>query len=73
MKPTDVKNSTYINIYKELNDNDQNVRLSKYDQNVRISKYKIFFAKGYTHGHMLLMMLMVKKLLEHCMKKNCKK
>ena len=73
MKPTDVKNSTYINIYKELNDNDQNVRLSKYDQNVRISKYKFFFAKGYTHGHMLLMMLMVKKLLEHCMKKNCKK
>ena len=25
------------------------------------------------HGHMLLMILMVKKLLEHFMKKNCKR
>ena len=25
-----------------------------------------------SHGHMLLMILMVKKLLEHIMKKNCK-
>ena len=26
-----------------------------------------------SHGHMLLTILMVKKLLEHFMKKNCKK
>ena len=32
-----------------------------------LKKLKIQF-----HGHMLLMILMVKKVLEHFMKKNCK-
>ena len=40
MKPTDVKDNTYINIDKELNDKD--------GEHVRISKYKTIFAKGYT-------------------------
>ena len=44
MKPIDVKNNTYINIGKELNDN---VPKSKVDDHVRISKYKNIFAKGY--------------------------
>ena len=35
---------------------------------LRLKTLKIQF-----HGHMLLMILMVKKLLEHSMKKNCKK
>ena len=44
MKPIDVKNNTYINIGKELNDN---VPKFKVDDHVRISKYKSIFAKGY--------------------------
>ena len=44
MKPIDVKNKTYINIDKELNDND---RKFKVGDHVRISKYKNIFAKGY--------------------------
>ena len=87
MKPIDVKDNTYINIDKEVNDNDPKFKVSNH---VRISKYKNIFAKGYIpnwsektfaiketkiqfHGLMLLMILMVKKLLEHFMKKNYKR
>ena len=87
MKPTDGKDNTYINIGKEINDNDPKFKVG---DDVRISKYKNIFAKSYTpnwseeilvikeiktqfHGHMLLMILMVKKLLAHFMKKNCKR
>ena len=63
MKPIDVKDNTYINTGKEVNDNDPKFKV---DDNVRISKYKKIFAKGYTpnwsvikeikfHGLMLLM------------------
>ena len=45
MKPIDVKNSTYINIDKELNDNDSKFKVGNH---VRISKYKSIFAQGYT-------------------------
>ena len=45
MKPIDVKNNTYINIDKELNDNDPKFKVGDH---VRISKYKNIFAKGYT-------------------------
>ena len=87
MKPIDVKDNTYIDSGKEVNDNDPKFKVGDY---VRISKYKDIFSKGYTlnwseevfvikklkiqfHGHMSLMTLMVKRLLEHFMKKNCKK
>ena len=89
MRPIDVKDSTYIDFGKEVNDNDPKFKVGDH---VRISKYKNIFAKGYTpnwsegvfvikkkkikiqfHGLMLLMILMVKKLLEHFMKKNCKR
>ena len=87
MKPIDVKDNTYINISKEVNDKDPKFKIGDH---VRISKYKNVFAKGYTpdwseeifvilklkiqfHGHMLLIILMVKKLLKHSMKKNCKR
>ena len=40
MKPVDVKDNTYIDFKKELND--------KVGDHVRISKYKNIFAKGYT-------------------------
>ena len=45
MKPIDVKDNTYINIGKEVNNNDPK---SKVGDLVRISKYKNSFAKGYT-------------------------
>ena len=45
MKPTDVRNNTYINIDKEVNDNDPKFKVG---DDVRISKHKNIFAKGYT-------------------------
>ena len=86
MKPVDVKDNTYIDFKKELNDKDPKFKVGDH---VRISKYKNIFAKGYTpdwyeegfvvvklkiplHGDILLMISMVKKLLEYFMKKNYK-
>ena len=45
MKPIDVKDNTYINIDKEINDKDPKFKVGDH---VRISKYKNIFAKGYT-------------------------
>ena len=45
LKPTDVKDNTYINIDKKINDNDPKFKVGDH---VRISKYKNIFAKGYT-------------------------
>ena len=45
VKPIDVKDNTYINFGKELNDNDPKFKVGNH---VRISKYKNIFAKGYT-------------------------
>ena len=45
MKPIDVKDSTYINIDKEVNDNNPKFKVGDH---VRISKYKNIFAKDYT-------------------------
>ena len=44
MKPIYVKDNTYINIDKEVNDKD---RKFKVGDHVRISKYNNIFAKGY--------------------------
>ena len=83
MKPIDVKDNTCIDFGKEVNDNGpkfkvgDHVRRSKYEKailqvglkkSLSLTKLKIQF-----HGLMLLMILMVKKLLKHFMKKNCKK
>ena len=87
MKPVDVKDNTYIDFKKDVNDKDPKFKVGDH---VRISKYKHIFANGYTpnwseevlllvklkiqfHGHMLLLISMVKKLLEHFMKKNYKR
>ena len=87
MKPIDVKDNTYIDFKKEINNKDPKFKVGDY---VRISKYNNIFAKGYMpncwkkflllvklkilyHGHMLVMISTVKKLLVHFMKKNCKK
>ena len=44
MKPVDVKDNTYIDFGKEINDKDSKFKI---DDHVRISKYKNIFAKGY--------------------------
>ena len=44
MKPVDVKNNTYFNFKKEVNDKDPKFKTGDH---VRISKYKTIFAKGY--------------------------
>ena len=45
MKPIDVKDNTYINTDKEINNKDPKFQVG---DRVRISKYKKNFAKGYT-------------------------
>ena len=45
MKPFDVKDNTYIDFGKEVNDNDPKFKVGDH---VRISKYKNIFAKAYT-------------------------
>ena len=45
MKPIDVKDNTYINTDKEINDKDPKFKVGDH---VRKSKYKNIFAKGYT-------------------------
>ena len=45
MKLIDIKDNTYINIGKEVNDKDPKFQVGDH---VRISKYKNIFAKGYT-------------------------
>ena len=45
MKPVDVKDDTYIDFKKEVNDRDPKFKVGDH---VRISKYKNIFAKGYT-------------------------
>ena len=45
MKPADVKDSTYIDNEKEVNDKDPKFKVGDH---IRISKYKNIFAKGYT-------------------------
>ena len=45
MKPTGVKDNTYIDFGKKVNDNDPKYKVGDH---VRISKYKNIFAKRYT-------------------------
>ena len=45
MKTVDVKNNSYIDFKKEVNDKDPKFKVGDH---VRISKYKNIFAKGYT-------------------------
>ena len=45
MKPADVKDNTYIDFKKEVNDKDPKTKVGDH---VRISKYKNIFARVYT-------------------------
>ena len=47
MKPVDVKDNTYIDFKKEVNDKDPKFKVGDH---VRISKYKNVFAKRYTRN-----------------------
>ena len=45
MKPVDVKDHTYVDFKKKVNDEDPKFKVGDH---VRISEYKNIFAKGYT-------------------------
>ena len=83
MKPVDVKDNTYIDFGKEVIDKYPKFKIG---DNVRISKYKNIFAKAYIPNWSEAVFIsskikntvpwtnvMVKKLLEVFMKKNCKR
>ena len=81
LKPIDVKDNTYINVDKEINNKDPKFKIGDH---VRISKYKNIFAKGYmpNWSDEVFAIKKVKntvpwtyviKLLEHFMKKNYKR
>ena len=89
MKPIKVKDNTYIDAIKEVSDKDpkfkagDHVTISKY-KNIFAKRYTPNWSEDFFvitevkntvpfHEHMLLMISMVKKLLEHFMKKNYKK
>ena len=79
-----MKSSTYIGLNKEYNKEDPKFEVGDH---VRKSSYKNIFGKSYIpnwilrlkalkvlfHGHMILVILMVKKLSKSFTKKNCKK
>ena len=87
MKPVDVKDNTYIDFEKKLMIEIQNLKLVIMSAflNTKIFLLKDIHQIGpkkflllvklkiQFHGHMLLMILMGKKLLEVFKKKNCKK
>ena len=87
MKPIDVKGNTYIDFKKEVKDKIlnlklvtvlefQNMKTFLLQDTLQTSQKKFLLLvnlKIQFLGLMLLMISMVKKLLEHFMKKNCKK
>ena len=88
IKSIEVKDNTYSDYIKEVNDKDPKLKVSDH---VRTSKYKSIFAKGYTPKWseevfvikevkntvpwtvIMMKKMMMKKLLEHYMKKNYRK
>ena len=87
VKPVDVKDNTYIDFGEEVNDKDpefkfgDHARTSKYKYifakghtpNWSEEVFVIKEVKNIVPWTMLLVILMMKKLLEYFMKKNCKK
>ena len=62
MKPIDVKDKTYIDFGKEVNDNDPKFKVGDH---LRISKYKNIFSKGYT-PNWSEEVFMIKKIKNTC-------
>ena len=87
MKPIGIKSNTYISSSKEINDEDSKfkigdiVRISKYKtffqkamSHIGLKKFLLLQKlKMLFPGHMFLVILNVKNLLERFTKKNCKK
>ena len=76
MKPTDVKDNTYIDLKLVIMREYRNIKTFLLKAILRIGVKKFLLSKKLKtqfHGHMSLMILMVKKLLEHFMKKNYKR
>ena len=85
MKPVDVEDNTYINCNKEINDKDPKFKVSdhvflctkifllKDAHETGLVKFLLVKLKIQFHGHISLMILMVKKLLEHFIKKKCRR
>ena len=80
MKPGDVRDNGYIDVKKEINDKNpkeflnRRIFLLKGIHQIGQKKYSLLRKlKIQYHGHMLLMILMVKKLLVLFMKMNCKR
>ena len=85
-KPVHIKDNTYFDYSEEVTDKDRqfkiadHVRISKYKivllkdiLQIGLKKFLLLKKiKRQYHGHMLLMILMLKKLFEHFIKKNCK-
>ena len=80
MKPINVKSNSDAEYNADSFAKDSKFKVGDH---VRISKYKIFLLKDNIktnmlklkiqfHGHILLMVLMAKKLLKRFMKKNCR-
>ena len=83
MKRADVKSGIYVNIGIENNDKDPKIEVADH---VIVSKYKNIFAKCYVsvilHSckvfvigkcGMFIVLLIMKKLMERFMRKNCKR
>ena len=62
MKPVDVKDNTYIDFKKEINNKDPKFRIG---DSVRVSKYKNIFAKGYM-PNWSEEIFMIKKSYKYC-------
>ena len=62
MKPIDVKDNTYINTSKEINNKDPKFKVGDY---IRISKYKNIFAKGYM-PNWSEQVFIIKKVKKYC-------
>ena len=86
MKPVDVKDNKYIDFEKDVNKDPKfkvgdyvrisNIKIFLLKDTCQIGRKKFLLVvklKILYHGHMLLMISMVKKLLLHFMKKSCKK
>ena len=71
MKPVGVKPNTYMDSSKEINDNDRKSTI--FTLNCSEKVFVIKMSKVLCHGHMFLLILTEKELLEHSMKMNCKK
>ena len=82
MKFSKVKDNAYIDSVKEVNNKDSKFKVGEDDRTFLLKDIFVIDLKKFLwlkklkiqfHGHMLSVILMAKKLLEHFIKINCKK